>query len=203
MNQKLCVVLSRVLPVKSWRKKFRAQIANNHTAELGALGKGTVIRRSAHLDNAPNIFVGSTCYIGENARLVAMAKIIIGDNVTIGEDTIVYTSNHDYRSPDTFPYSLDTIAQNVEFERDNWIGARSIILPGCKIGAGAVVGAGSVVTKSVPSCAIVGGNPARIIGWRDKETYLKNAPHNKFQLGGNDVVTFLDGYKPELVEKKK
>lgn len=203
MNRTLCVVLSRILPVKSWRKKFRAQIANSHTAELGALGEGTVIRRSAHLDNAPNIFVGSTCYIGENVRLVAMANIKIGDNVTIGEDTIVYTSNHDYRSPDTFPYSLDTIAQDVEFERDNWVGARSIILPGCKIGAGAVVGAGSVVTKSVPSCAIIGGNPARIIGWRDKETYLKNAPNNKFRLGGNDVVTFLDGYKPELIEKKK
>lgn len=158
MNQKLCVVLSRVLPVKSWRKKFRAQIANNHTAELGALGKGTVIRRSAHLDNAPNIFVGSTCYIGENARLVAMAKIIIGDNVTIGEDTIVYTSNHDYRSPDTFPYSLDTIAQNVEFERDNWIGARSIILPGCKSGQGrwSVLGLLSPkACRAVPLSAVI------------------------------------------------
>lgn len=65
MNQKLCVVLSRVLPVKSWRKKFRAQIANNHTAELGALGKGTVIRRSAHLDNAPNIFVAQPAILGK------------------------------------------------------------------------------------------------------------------------------------------
>ncbi len=203
MNQKACIILSRILPVKSWRKKFRSKIVNPQTAKLAALGEGTIIRRSAHLDCAENIYIGSTCYIGENVRLLGMAKIIIGNNVSFGQDVLVYTSNHDFRSPVMFPYSQDTIAQNVEFAGDNWIGARSIILPGVKIGAGAVVGAGSVVTKSVPECAIVGGNPARIIGWRDKETYRKNAPHNKFVLQGNDVITVIDGYKPEMTEAKK
>lgn len=201
MNRKLCVVLSKILPVKKWRRKFREQIQNVHAAQLGACGAGTVIRRSAHLDNAQNIFVGSKCYIGENVRLVAMGKIILGNNTTIGEDVIVYTSNHDYKSPTTFPYSVDAIIQDVEFEGDNWIGARSIILPGCKIGAGAVVGAGSVVTKSVPECAIVGGNPARIIGWRDKETYRQNAASNPFELVGPGNNTYIPGYKPEMKEK--
>ncbi len=202
-KQTLYKVLSKVLPVKSLRKKYRAKITNSNSSKLGSLGEGTVIRRSAHLDRPENIYVGSTCYIGENVRLVAMAKIILGNNVTLGEDLIVYTSNHDYHSPDTFPYSLDTFAQDVEFEGDNWVGARSIILPGCKIGAGAIVGAGSVVTKSVPSCAIVGGNPAKIIGWRDKEAYHKNASKNHFQLGGNDVVKYIPGYKPELIDTRK
>lgn len=198
MNRKLCVILSKILPVKTWRKKLREQIPNVHAHKLGSLGQGSVIRRSAHLDNASNIFIGSKCYLGENVRLVAMGKIIIGNNCAIGEDIIVYTSNHDYKSPTTFPYSVDAIIQDVEFEGDNWIGARSIILPGCKIGAGAVVGAGSVVTKSVPKCAIVGGNPAKIIAWRDKDDYDKNSAYNPFELIGNGNNTYISGYKLEM-----
>ena len=55
----------------------------------------------------------------------------------------------------------------LEIEQDVWIGARAIILPGCKhIGAHYIIGAGAVVTKDVPDYAIVGGNPAKVIRMR-------------------------------------
>ena len=151
MNQKLCVVLSRVLPVKSWRKKFRAQIANNHTAELGALGKGTVIRRSAHLDNAPNIFVGSTCYIGENARLVAMAKIIIGDNVTLYQGvTLGGTGN-------------ETGKRHPTIEDNVMISSGAKVLGSITIGKNSKIGAGSVVVSDVPPNSTVVGVPGKVV----------------------------------------
>ena len=54
----------------------------------------------------------------------------------------------------------------VEIGNDVWIGARAIIMPGVTVGDGAIIGAGAVVTKDVPSCAIVGGVPARVIKMR-------------------------------------
>ncbi len=198
MNRNLLVFLAKITPVKRLRKKFRSQIQNINFDKLGAAGSNVVIRRSANLDNAPNIFLGNDCYVGEHVRLLALGKIKIGDHVAIGERVIVFTGNHDYKSPDMFPYSYDVIIQDVEFAGDNWIGANSIILPGVRIGKGAVVGAGAVVTKSVPDCAIVGGNPARIIGWRDKENYEKKAGDNQFHLVGSGKVTYIAGYKSEL-----
>ena len=82
-----------------------------------------------------------------------------------------YTTNHNYKSDIRTPYDNVGLEQPVEIGRNCWIGARSMICPGVKIEDGAVVAMGSVVTKSVPKCAIVGGNPAKIIGWRDKEQY--------------------------------
>ena len=52
-----------------------------------------------------------------------------------------------------------------------WICCRSVILPGIKIGKGAIVASGAVVTKDVPPYAIVGGIPAKVIGWREKKNY--------------------------------
>ena len=57
----------------------------------------------------------------------------------------------------------------VNIGNDVWIGARVTILPGVKIGNGAIIGAGSVVTKDVPDFAIVGGNPARVIKYRNSK----------------------------------
>lgn len=200
MNQKLAKVLSVIMPTSKLRKHFRNQIKHVNYFRLAHVGDNVVIRRSAKLDNAHNIFLHNDCYIGENVRLLAAGTITIGDHVAIGERVIVFTNNHDYKSKDMFPYSYDTIVQNVELAGDNWIGACSIILPGVRIGKGAIVGAGSVVTKSVPDCAIVGGNPAKIIGWRDKENYFQKAATNQFHLVGAGHATVIEGFKPELKE---
>ncbi len=198
MNQKLAHLLSIVMPVKKWRKHFRNQIKNINYFKLGSAGDNVIIRRSANLDNAQNIFIHNDCYIGEQVRLLAIGKITIGDHVAIGEKVIVFTSNHDHKNLDMFPYSYDSVVQNVEIAGDNWIGSCSIILPGVRIGKGAIVGAGAVVTKSVPDCAIVGGNPAKIIGWRDKDNYLQKAANNQFHLVGPGKSIIIEGFKPEL-----
>ena len=85
----------------------------------------------------------------------------------MGPDVKIYSTSHGHGSPDilmrlqpsqTFP----TIIGN-----DVWIGASSIILPGRKVGNHAIIAAGAVVTKDVPDYAVVGGNPAKIIKFRN------------------------------------
>jgi len=80
--------------------------------------------------------------------------------------------------------------QNIILGGDVYIGGDCKIFAegGVKIGDGAVIAAGSVVTKSVPSLAIVGGNPARIIGWRNKDEYKALASKNKKYTFGRPIV---------------
>lgn len=91
-------------------------------------------------------------------------NITTGDNVSIGPEASILTLGHDPQSPDFADKGGDiTIGDRV------WIGYRALILPGVKIGDGAVVGAGSVVTKDVEPFTIVAGNPAKPIGQRNKD----------------------------------
>lgn len=91
--------------------------------------------------------------------------IVIGSNVIIAPNVRFHAADHDL-SGDVFSHTGKPIrvADNV------WIGAAAIILPGVSIGEGAVVGAGSVVTRDVPANAIVAGNPARVIRDRDESS---------------------------------
>ncbi|ELB2930005.1 CatB-related O-acetyltransferase, partial [Vibrio alginolyticus] len=73
----------------------------------------------------------------------------------------------------------------VEIGNDVWIGANSTILSGIKIGNGAVVAAGSVVTKNVPPYAVVGGNPAEVIKYRLNETQISQLNDLKWWEGNN------------------
>lgn len=104
----------------------------------------------------------------------------LGRYTSLGPQVVVFRRNHPLERMSLHPFfynpvcgivGSDTIARDEEnpldIGNDVWIGARSIILPRCKrIADGAVVGAGSVVTRDVPEFAIVGGNPAKVIGWR-------------------------------------
>jgi acetyltransferase-like isoleucine patch superfamily enzyme len=84
-----------------------------------------------------------------------------GNDVSIGPEAAILTLGHDPQSPDFADRGGDvTIGNRV------WIGFRAIVLPGVSIGEGAIVGAGSIVTKDIASFTIVAGNPARPIGTR-------------------------------------
>lgn len=122
------------------------------------------------------------CSIGRGSVLNAQAvlhcegRIVIGRYVHMGHGLSVYSSNHDHRSAEQIPYGNINVKKTVVIEDCVWIGSNVSIVPGVRIGEGAIIGMGAVVTRDVPAGEIVGGNPARSIGRRDMEVYqrLKN-----------------------------
>ncbi len=105
-----------------------------------------------------NIQLGSFVSVDDGVIMYSPDKIIVGTKVAISREVFICTASHDITKPNrplvTAPI---TICDGV------WIGARAIILPGVTIGEGAVVAAGSVVTKDVEPWTVVGGNPAKFI----------------------------------------
>lgn len=98
----------------------------------------------------------------------------VGHFTSIARSVKSYRKNHDIQSFSTHPLldGTDCTLKTLEIEHDVWVGAQVIILPGCqKIGTGAVVGAGSVLTRNVESYTVVAGNPARVIKHRFSEPH--------------------------------
>lgn len=87
----------------------------------------------------------------------------IGDFVDIAPEVMIWTLEHDPNDPDFGTKGGDVVIQDFA-----WIASRAIILPGITIGTGAVIAAGSVVTKDVPEFAIVAGVPGRVVGHRER-----------------------------------
>ena len=125
------------------------------------IGRGSSIHMGARFYDPRNIEIGEDTIIGEGAVLDGRAKLFIGNHVDIASEVMIYNSEHDIND-----VNFQAIEAPVYIEDYVFIGPRAIILPGVKIGKGAVVAAGAVVTKDVPPFAIVGGVPAKIIGER-------------------------------------
>lgn len=125
------------------------------------IGSGSTIHTGARFYNPGNIAIGMDTIVGENCVLDGRDKLKIGDHVDIATDVMIYNAQHDVESPDFAPERKPVVIEDYVF-----IGPRSVILPGVRIGKGAVVAAGAVVTKNVEDYKIVGGVPAVEIGER-------------------------------------
>jgi maltose O-acetyltransferase len=108
-----------------------------------------------------HLSLGQQSYINTGAIILDNAQVTIGDNVMIGPRVQVYTAAHSLDADKRI--AGDEIAKPVTIKDKVWIGGGVIILPGVTINEGAIVGAGSVVTKDVPSYARVAGNPATLM----------------------------------------
>lgn len=129
-------------------------------------GRNINIEHGAFFASGRDIEVGDNSGLGLNCRIAGPLKI--GSYVMMGPDVMIFTQNHKNDRLD-IPMMLQTDPKRpVVIGDDVWIAARAIILPGVTIGKGAIVGAGAIVTKDVPEYAVVGGNPARIIKYRNK-----------------------------------
>jgi len=128
------------------------------------IGDDVVIKKGAYITSSlGKISIGSHCHIGHNVWLGGKGEISIGDNTMISINTVVVSSNHDY-SQISLPYHKNReISKPITIGRDVWIGANCTILPGVRIGDGAVVGAGSLINSDVAENALVVGNPQRVV----------------------------------------
>jgi acetyltransferase-like isoleucine patch superfamily enzyme len=121
------------------------------------------------------ITIGEYCYVGEHSHIWSAKSILIGNRVLIAHNVNIFDNSTHPLSASArheqfkhivtsgHPKQLDLSERPIIIEDDVWIGCMSIILKGVTIGRGAIIGAGSVVTKDVPPYTIVAGNPARVI----------------------------------------
>lgn len=113
-----------------------------------------------------NTVIGRNCYIGSSTG--TGATITIKNNVSITAQTYIFCSTHLTNSP-----VFECVSKDIVIEDYSWIGARAMILPGIKIGKGAVLGAMSVATKDIPDYGVYAGVPAKEIGKREEHlSYL-------------------------------
>lgn len=115
--------------------------------------------------------VGDYTRIGKEAYLNCMGGLEIGNNCQISTHLTVHTSSHNYESG-AVPYDKSYVCNSVSIGDSVWIGKYCTIIPGVKIGEGAIIGANTVVSDDVPPFAIVVGAKQRIVGYRDREKYL-------------------------------
>jgi acetyltransferase-like isoleucine patch superfamily enzyme len=108
------------------------------------------------------IQIGAGCAFSNNVTLCALKSITIGNKCLIGDMVLVMDSDHHEISPENRWLSSGEIAP-ISIGNNVWLGSRAIILKGVTIGDHSVVGAGAVVTKSVPPKTIVAGNPAKVV----------------------------------------
>ncbi len=125
--------------------------------------------RHVEFINPSNISIGDNVVINKKVLLDGRGgKLVIGNNVDIAQEVNIWTLEHDVNDNMHKEKPGDVIIEDFV-----WIASRVTILPGVKIGKGAVVACGAVVTKDVPSLSIVGGIPARIIGYRKNNLSYK------------------------------
>jgi len=130
---------------------------------INSLGKNSSFLMGVEFRKGKNISIGNNSIINKRVLLDGRGgKLIIGDNVDIGQETNIWTLEHDVHDE-----NHKDIGAGVKIEDHVWIASRVTVLPGVTIGRGAVIASGAVVTKDVPSMAIVGGVPAKVIGMRD------------------------------------
>jgi maltose O-acetyltransferase len=173
MTRKLCLLLYYGLaqflptqPVPGWRFGYwlRRVLAKRI---FRYCGENVIIKRGAYFGSGSDVSLGHNSQIGHNARLDH--DVTIGDDVVMGPDVVLMSGSHAFDDP-VRPINLQGALPRrpIVIGNDVWLGTRVIVLPGVRIGDGAVIGAGSVVTRDVSPRTIVAGAPARMLRERGK-----------------------------------
>lgn len=140
------------------------------------IGQHCSVLMNCSFDCAGNFSMGKNSVINAKCRLDNRGQITIGENVSISQEVIILTADHDVDSSDFAGRN-----KTVTIEDFVWIGTRVTILPGVTIGKGALIGAGSVVTKDVAPYALVAGIPAKTIRMRREDLNYETSYRRLFQ----------------------
>jgi acetyltransferase-like isoleucine patch superfamily enzyme len=160
------------LLLSHWRLYFKSTMNELCSNKFKYFGKDAEFRPGAYAEACSKISIGNYVVIRPGTFLFADpapggGSIVIEEKVLIGAGVHCYTNNHKFSDVSQAIYDQGypppTERDSVTLKTGCWIGAGVIILPGVTIGENAVVGSGSVVTKSIPAYAVAVGNPARVI----------------------------------------
>ena len=132
----------------------------------GRIGQRVVIRQHVTVKYPWHLVIGDDCWIGEQVWIDNLTTVRLATSVCLSQGAYLCTGNHDWTDP-----AFGLRIAPIELQQGSWAGARCLLMPGVRLGEGAVAAAGSVVSGSVPAFHIVAGNPAVFI----KERRLRGA----------------------------
>jgi acetyltransferase-like isoleucine patch superfamily enzyme len=171
-----------------------------HYGKNVSIKAGTIIAAPERLYLGDNVGISSRVYIN------AVGGCHVGRGCQIAAETIILTVEHQHTGGESLPYDQVRLIKPVYIEDYVWIGTRVSIVPGVRIGEGAIIGMGSMVFEDVPALAIVIGNPAKILTYRSRPDFdrLKQAgasidPYKELPLLKVPPVTKRK-YRNELAE---
>ena len=152
-----------------WRD--RALVALSSKVQLSSavrLGRGTVVKRFAIIQTTGGrVNFGRNCAIGAfNSIVAGRADIIVGDHVRLGSHVTFIASTRKYGRKDQLIIEQGFSDKGIRVGNDVLIGTNAVLLDGCEVGDGAVIGVGSIVSGKVPPYAVMFGAPAKVIFWR-------------------------------------
>ena len=181
-----------------WKIPFKSNAEDIDKTVI--MGKNAIIKK---------VKIGKFSGFNDNCIIIntqILNYVNISWNVTIGPRNHIFSNftSHDfiYNEGEHIPIANDGCFEGYsnKIGHDVWIGCHSIITTGVEIGNGAVVAAGSVVTKSVPPYAVVGGNPAKFIKWRFSKDQIHQLEKSKwYNLNPNDIIKMKNDLE-ELVD---
>ena len=142
---------------------------------LGTTGDNFFIEPPLHMAYGKNTHIGENFYANFNLVIVDDGDVYIGDNVMIAPNVTISPTGHPVE-PETRKLGMQ-FSIPIRIGNNVWIGSNSVILPGVSIGDNSVIGAGSIVTKDIPSNVVAVGNPCKVlrpIDENDKKFYYKD-----------------------------
>ena len=128
---------------------------------IGSVGEDVDIRPPLRVDYGHNITIGDGSWVNFGLTALDVAPIVIGQDVLIGPNCSLYTAIHP-SEPGPRRAKWESSAP-ITIEDNVWLGGSVVVCPGVTIGENSIIGAGAVVTRSVPANSIAVGNPARVI----------------------------------------
>lgn len=148
--------------------------------------------RKAVAECGPHLFVSNLCYgfhkkvkLGHHVnfngcRIIGEGEVTVGNYFHSGMDLVLITEDHNWEDADAIPYDRKRVEKPIAIKDFVWTGHGVTMIGGITIGEGAIIAAGSVVTKDVPGLAIVGGNPAKVIKSRNAQRFNEMKSQGKF-----------------------
>ncbi|OHB60791.1 MAG: hypothetical protein A2Y12_16105 [Planctomycetes bacterium GWF2_42_9] len=163
----------------SVEEEFDRACGRQQAMKLCNTGKDCRIHGQVIIRNPENLTIGDYVRIGRGCYFFCAGGLIVGNNTQISRYVTIYTGNHDTKG-DAIPYNDSYVYKPVTIGHSVWIGMHVCIVPGVKIGDGAIIGMGTVVSKDVPPGAVLVGAPQRIVKTRNMEQFNKHHRNEKY-----------------------
>ncbi len=178
-SEELCEMRTKA---RALMKEYEAADYNDNTRKqhilkqlFDAIGSNVFVGEHFHCEYGKKISIGSDVIIGPNCIFIDNEQIKIGNCIMFAPNVQIYTAYHPILPEDRYiierdadnPIYYNTCADSVEIKDGAWIGGGAIILPGVTIGKNSIIGAGSVVNRSIPDNCVAAGNPCRVIKYFD------------------------------------